>query len=193
MSAATAAMDTGTVASVLGNTATLGVRLTMVGTVESRTVMVNVSVPVLPELFVAEQVTSVEPSGNSEPDAGEHVTGSGPSKGSVDVATKVTIAPVGPVASTRMFFGAVTFGGFGFLGVMSTVKLADAMLPCRSVDEHVTVVEPTANVLPDTGTHETGRVPSTRSAADAVKVTAAPVAVVAGVVMFAGTVIAGAV
>ena len=57
----------------------------------------------------------------------------------------------------------------------------------------MTVVEPTANVLPDTGTHETGRVPSTRSAADAVKVTAAPVAVVAGVVMFAGTVIAGAV
>ena len=155
--------------------------------------MVNASVPVLPELFVAEQVTSVEPSGNSEPDAGEHVTGSGPSNGSVAVATKVTIAPVGPVASTRIFFGAVTFGGFAFFGVMRTVKLADAVLPCRSVDEHVTVVEPTANVLPDTGTHETGRVPSTRSAADAVKVTAAPVAVVAGVVMFAGTVIAGAV
>src|SRR5262249_49563255 len=118
MSVAIAAIDTGTVVSVLGNRVTLGVRLAIGGPVESRTVIVNVSVSVLPELLVAEHVTSVEPSGNSDPDAGAHVTGSGPSKGSVAVATKVTIAPVGPVASTRMFFGAVTFGGFGFFGVM---------------------------------------------------------------------------
>ena len=45
------------------------------------------------------------------------------------VATKVTMAPAGPVASTRMFLGAVTFGGFGFFGVTRTVKLADAALP----------------------------------------------------------------
>ena len=120
MSTATAAIDTGTTWSVLGSTVTLGVRLTMVGSVVSRTVMIAVSVSVLPELLVAEQVTSVAPSGNIEPEAGAHVTGSVPSNGSVADASKVTIAPADPVASTRMFFGAVTFGGFGFFGVTRT-------------------------------------------------------------------------
>jgi hypothetical protein len=91
-----------------------------------------------------------------------------------------------------MFFGAVTFGGFGFFGVTRTLKLEDAVLPWRSAVEQATVVAPSGNTLPDEGAHTTGRVPSTRSMADAVNVTTAPSAVVAGVVFGAGTVSAGA-
>ena len=190
---AIAAIDTGTVCSVFGSTVRLGVRLTIVGSVVSRTVMIAVSVSVLPELLVAEQVTSVAPIGNIEPEAGTHVTGRVPSNGSVADASKVTIAPAGPVASTRMFFGAVTFGGFGFFGVTRTMKLPEAALPWRSAAEQATVVVPSANTLPDAGTHATGRVPSTRSTADAANITTAPAAVVAGVVTCVGSVSAGAV
>src|SRR4051794_32638904 len=56
VSTAAAAIDTGTTWSVFGSTVTLGVRLTMVGPIVSRTVTIVVSVSVLPELFVAEQV-----------------------------------------------------------------------------------------------------------------------------------------
>ena len=101
----------------------------MVGAVVSRTVMIAVSVSVLPELLVAEQVTSVAPSGNVEPDAGEQVTGRVPSNGSVRRRDEGDNRAGGPVASTRMFFGAVTFGGFAFFGVTRTLKLADAALP----------------------------------------------------------------
>src|SRR3954452_14829111 len=193
MSVTLAAIDTVTIWSVLGSSVTLGVSETMLGAVLSRTVMIVVSVSVLPELLVAEQVTSVAPSGNIDPDAGTHVTGNSPSNGSTAEATKVTIAPAGPVASTRMFFGAVTFGGFGFFGVTVTLKLAEAELPWRSAVEQATAVVPSANTLPDAGTHETGRVPSTRSAAEAVKLTTAPGALVARVVTCGGTVNAGAV
>jgi len=54
----------------VGGSVTLGVRLTIVGSVLSRTVTIAVSVSVLPELLVAVQVISVAPSGNIEPDAG---------------------------------------------------------------------------------------------------------------------------
>jgi len=55
-------------------------------------------------------------------DAGVQIVGSVPSTGSVAVAANVTLAPPGPVASTFMFFGAVTFGGFAFFGATSTVN-----------------------------------------------------------------------
>ena len=92
-----------------------------------------------------------------------------------------------------MFAGAVTFGGFGFFGVTVTVKPAEAMLLCRSAAEQATLVPPSANTLPEAGTQDTGRVPSTRSVADVVNVTTAPAAPVAGVVTCGGTVNAGAV
>src|SRR3954468_12003110 len=102
-----AAIDTGTIWSVLGSSVTLGVSETMLGAVLSRTVMIVVSVSVLPELLVAEQVTSVAPSGNIDPDAGAPGAGTSPAKVPPPETTRGTSAPAGPVASTRMFFGAV--------------------------------------------------------------------------------------
>src|SRR3954469_10281484 len=68
-----------------------------------------------------------------------------------------------------------------------------AGLPAASVAEHVTVVVPTGNVLPEAGSQVTGTEPSTASLAVAVKLTAAPVADVASAVMSAGSVRSGAV
>jgi hypothetical protein len=67
------------------------------------------------------------------------------------------------------------------------------VLPRASAAEHATVVVPIAKVLPDTGEQTAGRLPSTRSDADAEKATVAPEGVVAVAVMFAGTVNTGAV
>ena len=47
--------------------------------------------------LVAEQVTVVLPAGNNVPEAGEHVTGSAPSYGSVALAAYVTGTPAVPV------------------------------------------------------------------------------------------------
>jgi hypothetical protein len=82
----------------------------------------------------------------------------------------------------------------GCAGV-TTVTVNDplALFPCVSVAVHPTVVVPIGNVLPDAGEQTTGRVPSTRSDADAVNVTTAPDGVVAVAVMLAGTVTEGAV
>jgi hypothetical protein len=82
----------------------------------------------------------------------------------------------------------------GCAGV-TTVTVNDRfeLFSCVSVAVHPTVVAPIGNVLPDAGAQTTGRVPSTRSLADAVNVTTAPDGVVAVAVMLAGTVSAGAV
>jgi len=58
----------------------------MTGGVVSCTVTMKLPLDVLPALSVAEQVTTVTPRGNVEPDAGEQVTGSGPSTLSVALA-----------------------------------------------------------------------------------------------------------
>ena len=161
---------------MLGSCVTLGVTLTIVGAVLSRTVITAVSVSVLPKLLVAEQVTRVAPSGNTEPDAGAQVTGSVPSCGSVADAVKATTAPDGPVASTLMFFGAVTFGGFGFLtnGETVTANVADAALSRVSADVAAHRCRADGKLLPDTGVQVTGRAPSTRLTAETAKVTGAP-------------------
>jgi hypothetical protein len=52
--------------------------LLIVGAVVSRTVTVNVAVPVLFAASVAVQVTVLVPSGNVEPEAGLQVTGTFP-------------------------------------------------------------------------------------------------------------------
>ena len=67
------------------------------------------------------------------------------------------------------------------------------MLPAVSVAEQVTVVGPSAKVLPDAGV-QTGVIePSTVSVAVAVNVTTAPLGPVASAVMSAGTVTTGSV
>src|SRR5580765_6855312 len=78
----------------------------------SRTVTLNVPVSLFPPRLVAVQATSVSPSGKADPDAGVHVTGNGPSTGSVAVAVNVTTAADEPVTSTLTWPGTFTFGGF---------------------------------------------------------------------------------
>jgi hypothetical protein len=70
---------------------------------------------------------------------------------------------------------------------------AEPVLPALSVAEHVTLVEPTGNVEPEAGVQVTGTEPSTRSEAEALKVTLAPLGPVALTVMSAGTVTTGGV
>src|SRR5437870_10599237 len=72
-----------------------------------------------------------------------------------------------------------------------TVKEAAPWLPFVSVAVHETVVAPSGKVDALAGVHVTGRGPSTTSLADAVKLNAAPVALVASTVAFAGTVTTG--
>ncbi len=75
-----------------------------------------------------------------------------------------------------------------------TLKLAEPVLPWASVAVQVTVVMAIGNTDPDAGAQDTASVsPSTRSAAEALKVTAAPAALVASAVMLAGTVTVGGV
>jgi hypothetical protein len=90
-----------------------------------------------------------------------------------------------------MFAGTVITGGI----VLSTVTIKEAceLLLCASVAAQVTVVAPMGNVAPDAGVQLTGSDPSTRSIAVAVYVTTAPLALVAAVVILAGTVITGGV
>jgi len=129
----------------------------------STTVTVKLPVDVLPALSVAEQLTTVTLRGNVEPDAGEQVTGSGPSTLSVAVAPKVTMAPAGPVACAVMGFGTCNAGGV--VSTTVTVKLPLAVLPAESVAEQVTVVVPRGKIDPDAREQVTGSGPSTLSVA----------------------------
>jgi len=81
----------------------------------------------------------------------------------------------------------------GAVSTTVTWKEAEPVLPVLSVTEHVTVVEPNANVEPDEGVQVGANGPSTRSEAEAVYVTTAPLGPVALTVMSAGTVTTGAV
>ena len=74
-----------------------------------------------------------------------------------------------------------------------TVKVALAALLAASWAEQLTVVFPSGNVEPEAGVHATATAPSTRSAAEAVKLTVAPLELVASAVIGAGTVIVGGV
>jgi hypothetical protein len=68
-----------------------------------------------------------------------------------------------------------------------------AVLPAASVAEQFTDVEPIGNVDPEAGTHVTATDPSIASSAVTEKVTTAPLPLVAGTAMFAGSVRTGAV
>ena len=109
-----------------------------VGAVVSLTVMVKDPVPVLLAASVAEQFTVVVAIGNVEPEAGVHVTGTGPSTLSVAVAVYVTAAPDGPVASAVIGEGSVNTGGVVSEGgadviVILVVVEAGDVLPALSV------------------------------------------------------------
>lgn len=74
-----------------------------------------------------------------------------------------------------------------------TLKLSLAVLPRVSDDSQVTAVVPSTKVLPEGGVQVTGRGPSTRSVAEAEKVTTAPDGLVASSVISAGRLIVGGV
>jgi hypothetical protein len=143
----------------------------------------------LPALSLAEQVTVVVPSGNVEPEAGVHVTGTEPSTGSEAEAVNLTTAPLALVAGTVMSDGSVKVGGV--LSTTFTLNDAEPVLPALSVAEQVTLVEPIAKVEPGAGTQIGVIAPSTTSDAEAVKVTTAPLGLVALTVISAGTVRTG--
>ena len=65
------------------------------------------------------------------------------------------------------------------VGETVTLNDADATLPALSAAEQITVVAPDGNVEPEVGVHATGTEPSTRSVAEAVNVTTAPLGLVA--------------
>ncbi len=84
-------------------------------------------------------------------------------------------------------------GGVGRWHVAVTITWKDAEpgLPAASSTLQVTRVSAMAKVLPEAGTQRGTRLPSTRSLAEALKLTGAPEGPVAGVVMSAGTVTSG--
>jgi hypothetical protein len=90
------------------------------------------------------------------------------------------------MVDTTMFAERLSTGA-----VVSTtviVKLAFPLLPCTSVAEHVTIVAPRANVLPDAARQLTSTEPSTRSEAVGFEyVAVAPVGPVASTENEAGT------
>jgi hypothetical protein len=159
------------------------------GPVVSVTVTVNDAAPVFPFMSVAVQLTVVAPSGTVDPLAGVQVTARGPSTTSLADAVKLNAAPVAAVASTVAFAGTVTTGPI----VSATVTVNDAIpvLPLVSVAVQFTVVAPSGNVDPLAGVQLTTTAPSTTSLAVAVKLNAAPMALVASTDAFAGTVTTG--
>ena len=127
--------------------------------------------------------------GNREPDTGIQVTGTGPSIRSFADATKLTTAPDAFNAFTVMLDGNVNTGGASPITVM--VKLPCAVFPCESVAEQLTVVVPMGNREPEAGTQVTGTGPSTKSFAEATKLTTTPDAFGAITVMLDGSVNTG--
>jgi len=133
------------------------------GAERSATVIVNAPEAVLLLASVAVQVTVVVAIGKSDPDGGVQKTGTLPSTASKAVATNVATEPPGPAASRRRSFGSVTTGGVVSGTVILTTKLPSARLPCVSVAEQWTVVDPAGKVDPDGGVQTTLTEPSTRS------------------------------
>ncbi|HSL63451.1 MAG TPA: hypothetical protein VK874_02240 [Gaiellaceae bacterium] len=129
----------------------IGAGTVSVGAVVSTTVTWPAVDDAFPAVSVAVHVTAVAPTGNVEPDAGAHVTGTGPATASTAVgAANVTGAPDGPTASTDTATLPLITGPF--LSTTVTVNEADA-LPSSSPAVQVTVVDPSGKVEPDAGAH----------------------------------------
>jgi hypothetical protein len=140
---------------------------------------------------MVEHVTTVVPSPNVLPLAGEHTTFNGEVTASVALALKVTTAPAADVASATLSAGTDTTGAT----VSRTVTLndADPGLWAASSVEHVTTVVPRAKVLPLTREQPTVSGEVTASVALALNVTTAPAEDVASATLSAGTVTTGAI
>jgi hypothetical protein len=162
------------------------------GGVVSWTVTAKLLLPVFPCASVAWQLTFVVPSGNVLPEEGEQLAARGPSTRSFPEAEKLTAAPEGPVASAVIGEGTLTSGGV----VSRTVTLKPSgaeVLPCESVAVQNTVEIVMGKVLPEAGEQSGVTGPSTRSLAEAEKLTVAPEGPVASVTIGPGRLMTGGV
>ena len=132
----------------------------------SRTVTMNVPVATFDATSVAEQLTVVVPSAKTLLDAGAQVTGRVPLTTSLADALNETRAPVGPVASIVTGAGRASTGLIVSRTTTTNVRVVELLRVSDAVQ--VTVVLPTAKVLPETGVQTGVTLPLTRSAAVAV-------------------------
>jgi hypothetical protein len=150
----------------------------IVGGVVSRTVTPKLAVAVWLDELVALQSTMVAPSGKVAPEAGLQVTARPPSTVSVALGgVYVATAPLGPFASATTFAGTPTIVGAESTTVTGSVPVP--VQPWASVAVQVIVCAPSGSVSPDWGLQLGVIDPSTRSVAEAVKVTVAPLGLVA--------------
>src|SRR2546426_12155740 len=134
------------------------------GGVVSITVTWNNPVTLFPWESEAEQTTFVvTKTGKVDPEAGRHVTATGPSTRSVAEAEYVTTAPLGPNAEAVISAGSVRTGGVVSLTVM--VKEAEPTLPAASLGVHVTGGVASEKVEAGTGEQIAGREPPATSVA----------------------------
>jgi len=158
--------------------AVIGSGTVRTGGVVSITVTWNNPVTVFPWESEAEQTTFVvTKTGKVEPEAGEHVTATGPSTRSVADAEYVTTAPLGPVAEAVISAGSVRVGGVVSRTVI--VENAEPTLLAASVAVQVTAVVPNGKVELEDGEQVRVRDPLTRSVAEAENVATAPAGPVA--------------
>ena len=126
--------------------------------------IVTVNVHVVSGLFADESLavhdTVVTPTGNVEPDAGEHVT---VTPGQLSVPTGVVYVTsrehCPDVFGCTMFAGHVTDGASLSTIVTVNVHVPSGLFAEPSDAVHVTVVTPTGNVEPDAGTQLTVTTP----------------------------------
>jgi hypothetical protein len=163
-----------------------------VGAVLSRTVTLNVpGAEVLPASSLAVQETPVVPIGKLLPDDGVQTMLGVRSMASLALTVKLTVAPLGDVAST----GASDRGTVSEGGVWSrtlTLKLPDELLLAASFAVQETMVVPTGNMSPELWLHKIVGL-ETVSLAVTANDTIAPPAPAAATTIVPGTEIDGAV
>jgi hypothetical protein len=165
----------------------------MTGGVRSATVTGKVAVPVFPAASRAVQVTTVVPIGKPLFEGGEQMT-----TGIAPLTRSKAVGRVYPRVVPALVFAskvgsAGTFENAGaVVSTTFTLKLALDVLPVESRPVQLTVVEPSANVVPEAGVQLTAGAGSTLSTAVTVKATAAPDGPVASGVRFPGPLRVGA-
>ena len=135
-------------------------------------------------------VTSVAPSGKTEPEAGATITVGLGSTRSETNGVKFTTRPAALVASATMGAGQVRLGAVVSRTV--TVKVQALVFPLPSVAVTVTVVTPNGKVEPEAG-FARSEASVQLSEAEGVKLTKAPAEPVASATMGAGQVTDGTV
>src|SRR3954466_2190512 len=123
----------------------------------SCTFTVNVAERELPFTSTAVHVTGVvvgpgSANGNRNPEAGAQLTGSGPSSGSVAVATNANGVPAGPVASSVVFGGTVSVGTVASVTLIVTVAVAgNTCVGSSGVNTTESVRVPASSTVPSAG------------------------------------------